>query len=78
LWPSAEAVDQVARTVPLGRWGTADEIASAALFLVSPHASYITGDVLTVDGGQSLGGRFRFLDLPSTGPRTAPPASPGS
>lgn len=40
---------------PLGRAATADEVASAALFLASPAASYINGAVLTVDGGTSAG-----------------------
>jgi NAD(P)-dependent dehydrogenase (short-subunit alcohol dehydrogenase family) len=71
LWSSAEAVKTITSTIPLNRWGTADEIANAVLFLVSPHAAYITGEVLTVDGGQSLGGKFRFLDLP--GRPEAPP-----
>ncbi|HEY7476524.1 MAG TPA: SDR family oxidoreductase [Vicinamibacterales bacterium] len=66
LWASDEAVDRITRTVPLGRWGTAADVANAVLFLVSPHASYVTGDVLTVDGGQSLGrGTFGFLGLSS-------------
>ncbi|CAH1662144.1 hypothetical protein CHELA1G11_12041 [Hyphomicrobiales bacterium] len=39
------------RTVPLRRHGTADEVAAAALFLLSPAASYITGVVLPVNGG---------------------------
>ncbi len=66
LWSSAQAVDRITSTVPLGHWGQADDVANAVLFLVSPHASYITGDVLTVDGGQSLGpGTFGFLDLPA-------------
>ncbi|HYN10787.1 MAG TPA: SDR family oxidoreductase [Vicinamibacterales bacterium] len=68
LWSSADAVDRITGTVPLGRWGTADDVANAVLFLVSPHAAYVTGDVLTVDGGQSLGrGTFGFLDLPGPG-----------
>ncbi len=37
--------------VPLGRLGTADDVARAALFLASPEADYITGQTLTVDGG---------------------------
>jgi 3-oxoacyl-[acyl-carrier protein] reductase len=37
--------------VPLGRFGTADEVARAALFLAAPAAAFITGHVLVVDGG---------------------------
>jgi 3-oxoacyl-[acyl-carrier protein] reductase len=39
---------------PLGRWGRPDDIGSAVLFLASDSARFITGQVLVVDGGQSL------------------------
>ena len=44
---------QVLSQVPLGRFGTADEIANAASFLLSDEASFITGAELVVDGGMS-------------------------
>lgn len=41
--------------IPLGRWGTAEEVAYAVGFLVSDEARYITGHVLSVDGGMVMG-----------------------
>ena len=38
---------------PLGRWGTADEIADVACFLASDRAAYVTGQVIRVDGGMT-------------------------
>jgi len=44
-------VQRLVRSTPLGRLGTLGEIADAALFLISPAASFITGHTLVVDGG---------------------------
>lgn len=41
-------------STPLGRFGTTDEVAAAICFLCSPEAGYITGQVLSVDGGTSI------------------------
>jgi NAD(P)-dependent dehydrogenase (short-subunit alcohol dehydrogenase family) len=47
-------------SIPLGRFGTVDDIAQAAVFLASPLATYVTGTVLVVDGGQNLAGSASF------------------
>jgi NAD(P)-dependent dehydrogenase (short-subunit alcohol dehydrogenase family) len=49
-----EAMRVMAKTFPLGRMGTATEVAGAALFLASPASSFITGQVIFVDGGRIM------------------------
>jgi NAD(P)-dependent dehydrogenase (short-subunit alcohol dehydrogenase family) len=58
LAPTEADRERVARSVPLGRFGTKDELADFALFLSSPAASYITGAVFPCDGGSSLSPRL--------------------
>ena len=50
-----ERLKKVLSRTPLGRLGTPEDIASAALFLVSPKAAFITGACLPVDGGAAIG-----------------------
>ncbi len=61
LWDSPEAIQRITDMVPLERWGKPEEIADAVAFLVAPGAAYITGEILTVDGGAWLDrGTFGF------------------
>ena len=61
LWPEGAAeLDEEARAriverIPLGEIGTPRAVADAALYLCSPAARYVTGQILDVDGGRSLG-----------------------
>jgi NAD(P)-dependent dehydrogenase (short-subunit alcohol dehydrogenase family) len=47
-------IDSVAPAVPMQRVGCATDIAAAAVYLASPAAAWVTGNILTVDGGLSL------------------------
>lgn len=55
LASSTESAEVLA-TIPLGRVGTADEIAGPVVFLASPLASFVTGEILNVNGGAVLCG----------------------
>src|SRR5215510_9330330 len=62
LWSTPDAVDRITSMVPLQRWGKPEEVADAVAFLAAPQAGYITGEILTIDGGAWLGrGTFGFI-----------------
>ena len=54
LWPTQGGREKILATIPAGRFGTIEESVDLGLMLCSPMADYITGEVLTVDGGQWL------------------------
>ena len=57
LWENPELLKQVESQAPLGRIGTTDEVAGAAILLASKAGSFITGQVITMDGGVTIAGR---------------------
>ena len=62
LWSTVEAVDRITNMVPLQRWGTPGEVADAVAFLAAPQSGFITGEILTIDGGARLNsGTFGFI-----------------
>jgi len=60
LMPDPSIEEMARNRIPLKRFGTPREIADAAVFLMSDGAGYITGDCLTVDGGEWLKGAGEF------------------
>ncbi len=62
---SEEYTTTLAKSIPWGRIGQPSDIAKGALFLTSPSAEFITGTVLSVDGGSSAGRAF----LPTSTPK---------
>jgi NAD(P)-dependent dehydrogenase (short-subunit alcohol dehydrogenase family) len=62
LWNTPEAVQRITESIPLKRWGKPDDVADAVTYLASDHAGFITGEILTVDGGSWLGkGPYGFV-----------------
>ena len=58
LWREHEP--QVAAATPLGRIGEPEDIASAIVFLASDASSWMTGEVMVIDGGQRLGDASQY------------------
>ena len=54
LWESEEAAKRTIASIPLGRLGQPEEIAELAAFIMSDKASYMNGEIVTLDGGQWL------------------------
>lgn len=54
LWESEQAEKRTLSSVPLGRLGKPEEIADLAAFMLSEKASYMNGEIVTLDGGQWL------------------------
>ncbi len=73
LAPTPEIKARVTKSVPLRRDGMPADIANAALFLVSPLASYINGAVVPVDGGWALGGYSQMMGALAQMFEQAPP-----
>ncbi|MFD3163635.1 glucose 1-dehydrogenase [Herpetosiphon sp. NSE202] len=56
LWDNEDLNQKIVAGTPLGRIGTVDEVAAAALYLASDAAAFTSGTVLTMDGGSLVGG----------------------
>ncbi len=63
LLPRPELEDAARKRIPLGRFGTMEEFADLAAFLVSDGSAYINGEVVTMDGGEWLQGAGEFTAL---------------
>ncbi len=55
LWPDETVERAIQDSIPLRRFGTAEEVAAQCLHLLSPASEYLTGECLVIDGGASLG-----------------------
>jgi NAD(P)-dependent dehydrogenase (short-subunit alcohol dehydrogenase family) len=63
LLPRAELAEEAKKRIPLGRFGTKEEFANLAAFLISDGSGYVNGDVVTMDGGEWLQGAGEFTTL---------------
>jgi NAD(P)-dependent dehydrogenase (short-subunit alcohol dehydrogenase family) len=62
LWNSPDAVERITALIPGRKWGTPDQVADAVAFLVAPQTSFISGEIITIDGGSWINrGTFCFM-----------------
>jgi NAD(P)-dependent dehydrogenase (short-subunit alcohol dehydrogenase family) len=73
LVPNDDVATMGKAHVPLGRFGEPEELANLAAFLVSDYSGYITGDVVTIDGGRWLAGAGEFNQLAMADPAAIKP-----
>ncbi|MBI4346678.1 MAG: SDR family oxidoreductase, partial [Elusimicrobia bacterium] len=63
LWPTPEMVQRIASKIPAGRFGSELDAANLVLYLASPAGRYVSGEVITADGGHCLGkGALEILE----------------
>ncbi|MDQ0191027.1 SDR family oxidoreductase [Alicyclobacillus cycloheptanicus] len=55
LWADPEEEKRLKAKIPVGRFGTVQEMAQAASYLLSPYADFVNGEVFVIDGGEWLG-----------------------
>ncbi|MDZ7269046.1 MAG: SDR family oxidoreductase [candidate division KSB1 bacterium] len=60
LLPTKEIAEQARQRIPAGRFGEHQELANLAVFLVAEGVDFITGEVVTIDGGEALAGAGQF------------------
>ncbi len=69
LMPDKSFEEKMIRRIPLKRVGEHEELANLAAYLLSPFSAYITGEVVTIDGGEWLSGAGEFNFLESLKPQ---------
>ena len=73
LVPTPELEEAGKQKIPLKRYGEHEELANLAAYLVSDYSGYITGDVVTIDGGAWLAGAGEFNQLAMMAPEDVKP-----
>jgi NAD(P)-dependent dehydrogenase (short-subunit alcohol dehydrogenase family) len=55
LWADPDLAARLLKKIPVGRFGTVEEVSNAAAYLLSPYADFVNGEVFVIDGGEWLG-----------------------